>query len=238
MSSIRQELEALADPAYKSFQSGLLPTVPSESILGVRTPVLRRYAGLLHKQRPEEAAAFLQQLPHGCYEENNLHMELLCLQKVGAAGRLEQIEAFLPYIDNWATCDGRAGVLLAGFPDEAQDAAARWLQSDRPYTVRFGMVTLLSFVRVAFHAEHLQLVAQPVLTGPCREEYYVRMAAAWYFSMALAHQWDAALPWIAEKRLPVWVHNKAIQKACESYQLTPQQKELLRQYRCGTAEKR
>lgn len=238
MSTIRQELETLADPVYQSFQSGLLPTVPPERILGVRTPVLRRYAKQLYKQRPEEAAAFLRQLPHGCYEENNLHMELLCLQKEEIAARLEHIEAFLPYIDNWSTCDGRAGVLLADFPAEAQAAAARWLQSDRPYTVRFGMVTLLSFVRTAFDVSHLQQVAQPVLTGPCREEYYVRMAAAWYFSMALAHRWDAALPWITEKRLPVWVHNKAIQKACESYQLTPQQKEFLRQYRCNTAENR
>ena len=237
MTAIQQALCALADPVYREFQSGLLPTVEKDRILGVRTPVLRRYAKTLWKERPEEAGAFLRQLPHVYYEENNLHMELLCLQKAKIGPLLEQIEAFLPCIDNWATCDGRAGELLAKHPAEAQAAAARWLQSDRTYTVRFGLVTLLSFVKTAFAPEHLQLAAQPVLTGPCREEYYVRMAAAWYFSMALVHQWDAALPWIAEERLPAWVHNKAVQKACESYQLTQEKKQLLRQYKRPAAEK-
>jgi 3-methyladenine DNA glycosylase AlkD len=236
MTAIRQALGALADPAYRAFQSGLLPTVAKERILGVRTPVLRRYAKTLWREQPEEAKAFLRQLPHVYYEENNLHMELLCLQKLEIRALLEQVEAFLPCVDNWATCDGRAGTLFAKYPAEAQAAAVRWLQSDRVYTVRFGMVTLLSFVRTAFDVDHLHQVALPVLTGPCREEYYVRMAAAWYFSMALVHQWDTALPWITENRLPAWVHNKAIQKACESYQLTKEKKAFLRQYRHSTAE--
>lgn len=231
MSVIRQELAALADPAYREFQAALIPTVDKDLVLGVRTPVLRRYAKALLKQQPQKAEAFLAQLPHTCYEENNLHMELLALQRSDAAVKLAQVEAFLPYVDNWATCDGRAGVLFAGYPAEAQAAAARWLQSDHIYTVRFGMVTLLAFVRTSFCAEHLAQVAAPVLTGPCKEEYYVRMAAAWYFSMALVHHWEETLPWLAENRLPAWVHNKAIQKACESYQLPQERKQLLRQYR-------
>ena len=230
MTAIQQQLAALADEKYRQFQAGLLPTVDKAKILGVRTPVLRRYAKTLLRQ-PQQVQAFLAALPHEYYEENNLHMELLALQKLPFDRLLPMVEAFLPCIDNWATCDGRAGVLFAQYPAEAQAAAARWLQSDRPYTVRFGMVTLLSFVRTAFAPEHLARVAAPVVDGPCREEYYVRMAAAWYFSMALVHQWEAALPWVEQARLPVWVHNKAIQKACESYQLTPQQKELLRSFR-------
>jgi 3-methyladenine DNA glycosylase AlkD len=162
------------------------------------------------------------------YEENNLHMELLCLQKVDFSLLLQQLEDFLPYIDNWATCDGRAATLVAKNPAQAQAAAVHWLQSDREYTVRFGLVTLLSFVKTAFVPEHLMLAAWTVLAGPCQTAYYVRMAAAWYFSMALVHQWGAALPWIVENRLPVGGHNKTVQKACESYQLTQAQKQLLR----------
>ncbi len=231
MDDIRQELAALADPAYRDFQAALIPTVDKALVLGVRTPVLRRYAKELLKQQPQKAEAFLARLPHTCYEENNLHMELLALQKTDIGTRLARVEKFLPYVDNWATCDGRAAVLFAKHPVEAQDAAARWLQSDLPYTVRFGMVTLLSFVRTAFREEHPAQVAAPVLTGPCKEEYYVRIAAAWYFSMALVHHWEETLPWLTENRLPVWVHNKAIQKACESCQLPQERKQLLRQYR-------
>lgn len=228
MTRIQRELAALADEKYRDFQSALLPTVDKMTVLGVRTPALRRYAKQLICTRPAEVQQFLEQLPHAYYEENNLHMELLALQKTDIGTRLAQVEAFLPYIDNWATCDGRAAVLLAGYPQQAQAAAARWLQSDRCYTVRFGIVTMLCFVHTAFEEEHLSWVAQTVLTGPCKEEYYVRMAAAWYFSMALVHQWDAVLPWIVQRQLPVWVHGKTVQKACESYQLTQEQKTFLR----------
>ncbi len=227
MTEIQRELAALADGAYRDFQSALLPTVEKARILGVRTPVLRKYAKQLHRERPAAAAAFLENLPHVYYEENNLHMELLALQKNGIGERLAQIERFLPYLDNWSTCDGRAAALVAGYPVQAQQAAARWLQSDRIYTVRFGMVTLLSLVRTDFEPEHLQQVAAAVNSGPCGEEYYVRMAAAWYFSMALVHRWEETLPWIRQRRLPPWVHGKAIRKACESYQLPPEKKALL-----------
>ena len=236
MNTIRQELAALADETYRNFQAALLPTVDKTLIMGVRTPVLRRYAKQLQAQRPQEAQMFLAQLPHTYYEENNLHMELLALQKTDIRTKLAQVEAFLPYIDNWATCDGRAGVLFAKYPAEAQTAAFRWLQSERPYTVRFGMVTLLGFVRTAFEESHLAAVAAAVTSGVCGEEYYVRMAAAWYVSMALVHQWENTLPWIAQHKLPVWVHNKAIQKACESYQLPQEKKEILRGHKSPQTE--
>lgn len=231
LTEIQAQLAALADPAYKAFHAKLMPTVPPQRILGVRTPALRQYAKQLQRRDPAAATAFLRQLPHDYYEENNLHMALLALREKQLPPLLAEVETFLPYIDNWATCDCYVPKLFARFPAEAGQAAARWLQSDQVYTVRFGMVTLLGFVRTAFLPQHLQQVAAAVTQGPCRDEYYVQMAAAWYFSMALAHQWPAALPWIEGARLPVWVHNKAIQKARESRQLTPQQKQQLQSYK-------
>ena len=221
---ILADLFEMQDIDYRDFQCRLMPTVPREHVIGVRTPLLRAYARSFDR---EKAEAFMAELPHRYYEENNLHAFLI--ERLGEwQTTVDALDRFLPYVDNWATCDGRAATLVAKHPAQAQDAAVRWLQSDREYTVRFGLVTLLSFVKTDFVPEHLMLAARPVLAGPCQTAYYVRMAAAWYFSMALVHQWDAALPWIVENRLPVWVHNKTVQKACESYQLTQAQKQLLR----------
>ncbi len=231
MTDIQADLAALADPAYRDFHAKLMPTVPKQRILGVRTPALRGYALSLLRQRPEEAAAFLKQAPHAFYEEDNLHMALLGLREKRIEPLIAALDAFLPYVDNWATCDCYVPKLFARYPAQAQAAAARWLKSDAVYTVRFGAVTLLGFVRTAFDPAHLAQVGAAVSEGPCQNEYYVCMAAAWYFSMALAHQWAQTLPWLEEGRLPAWVHNKAIQKARESYQLSPKQKQLLQALR-------
>ncbi len=227
MTPIQQQLAALADPAYKRFHTRLIPNVDPDAVLGVRTPALRAYAKQLYRASPAAAADFLAQTPHRYYEENNLHLMLLplCIRDITAL--IDAVDAFLPQVDNWATCDGGVPKLFYRHPTQAQAAAARWLQSDHIYTARYGIVTLLGFVRSGFDASHLALVAGAKGGG----EYYLDMAVAWYFSMALAHHWQQTLPWLTEHRLSPWVHNKAIQKARESCQLAPEQKDFLKNLR-------
>lgn len=222
---IRHELETLADPAYRDFQAKLVPTVDPARILGVRTPALRDYARRLARERPEEARAFLAALPHETYDENNLHGELIGRMAKTPAEAFELLDAFLPFVDNWATCD------LIRVPTFKRDLPAvlerirGWIAAEPEYTVRFGVVQLMTlFLDDAFEPEHLALVA-----GIDRPEYYVNMARAWYFSFALIKQPEATLP-LFERRpiaLDAWTHNKALQKARESRRIATEQKAYL-----------
>ncbi len=227
MTPVQQQLVALADPAYQQFQSKLLPTVDPAAVLGVRTPALRAYAKQLYRTDPTAAMEFLTQVPHRYYEENNLHLMLLPLSIREITALIAAVDAFLPQVDNWATCDGGVPKQFYRHPAEAQAAAARWLQSDHIYTARYGIVTLLGLMRSEFDASHLALVAAARGGG----EYYLDMAVAWYFSMALVYHWRQTLPWLTEQRLSTWVHNKAIQKARESCRITAEQKDFLKNLR-------
>lgn len=221
--SIRARLRALADPGYRDFQCRLMPTVDPEAVLGVRTPDLRRLARSLPE---DEAAAFLADLPHGTYEENNLHGMLICrLREYGAA--VAALEAFLPYVDNWATCDLMRPAAFRSRPPQLPEQVRAWLVSGRCYTVRFGLGVLLSeYLGEGFRPEFLDWAA-----AACCDEYYVNMMVAWYLATALAKQYEAAEPLLRSGRLPVWVHNKTIQKAVESRRITPEQKAYLRTLR-------
>lgn len=222
--SIAARLAALADPGYADFQRRLMPTVPPETVVGVRMPQLRKFAKSL--RGTEEAAAFLAALPHETYEENNLH-GLLIGQERDYSRAVEALERFLPYVDNWATCDLLSPRAFRAHPPELPDQIRRWAEDRHPYTVRFGLGMLLSFyLDEAFRPEYLELAA-----GVRREEYYVRMMVAWYFATALAKQYDASLPYLEQRRLDRWTHNKTIQKAVESYRITPEQKGYLRSLR-------
>lgn len=222
---IRRELEALADPAYRDFQAKLVPTVDPARILGVRMPALRDYARRLARERPAEARAFLAALPHETYDENNLHGELIGRMAKTPDEAFELLDAFLPFVDNWATCD------LIRVPAFKRDLLAvlerihGWVAAEPEYTVRFGVVQLMTlFLDDAFEPEHLALVA-----GIDRPEYYVNMARAWYFSFALIKQPEATLP-LFERRpiaLDAWTHNKALQKARESRRVATEQKAYL-----------
>ena len=222
---IRRELEALADPAYRDFQAKLVPTVDPARVLGVRTPALRSYARRLADERPADARAFLGALPHATYDENNLHGELIGRMAKTPEEAFELLDAFLPLVDNWATCD------LVRVPAFRRDMPAvlerirDWVVSEPEYAVRFGVVQLMTlFLDDSFEPEHLMLVA-----GIDRPEYYVNMARAWYFSFALIKQPAATLP-LFERRpiaLDAWTHNKALQKARESRRIAPEQKAYL-----------
>ena len=222
METITKELFALRDEAYYAFHKNLIPEIAEDKIIGVRTPVLRKYAKEVAK-RPE-AYAFLQELPHEYYEENNLHGALLSLLFKDVESYLCELEKFLPYIDNWATCDMMGPKVFKKNLPLVYEYVKKWIASEDTYTIRFGVVTLLGyFLEEAFAVEMLDLAA-----GIRSEEYYVKMAVAWYFSIALVKQYDVTIPYLQKKVLSDWVHNKAIQKAIESRQITEETKEYLR----------
>ena len=218
---IQKQLFALQDKSYQAFQSKLMPTLPAEKVIGVRTPVLRKLAKQL--VGTPQAEAFLRSLPHEYYEENNLHAFLLeNIRDYDTA--LAETEKFLPYINNWATCDCFCPKVFAKRKTELLVPIRRWLDSGEVYTVRYGMEMLMRYyLDDAFRPEYLEWVADVHST-----EYYINMMRAWYFATALAKQPDAALPWLTEKRLDLWTHNKAIQKAVESRRIPPGMKQLLR----------
>lgn len=221
---IRARLFALQDEGYRAFHSRLMPTVPPETVIGVRVPALRRLAKRL--AGTPQAEAFLQELPHTYYEENNLHAFLLeSIRDYDAA--LAATEKFLPYIDNWATCDSFCPKVFAKHKEELLPVLRRWMASDHPYTVRYGMEMLMRYyLDEDFRPEHLAWAAA-VHSG----EYYINMMRAWYFATALAKQPEAALPWLTERRLDVWTHNKTIQKAVESSRIPAETKAFLRTLR-------
>lgn len=222
---IRERLFSLRDEKYRAFQCSLMPTVPPETVIGVRTPALRAYAKELRGS--ETAAEFLHMLPHRCYEENNLHAFLIALiRNCGEA--IAAADVFLPYVDNWATCDQMNPAAFRGGPAELREKIPAWLASGRVYTVRFGIGMLMNHFLApdSFRPEYPALVA-----GVPSEEYYVRMMAAWYFATALAKQWDAVLPYLEERRLDPWTHNRTIQKARESFRISAGQKAYLQTLR-------
>ncbi len=228
MEQIQGTLLDLRDEAYRDFTAGLLPTVDRQTILGVRLPALRRLAREL--SQTGAAAAFLTELPHRYYEENNLHA-ILISQTRDYDAALERTEAFLPFVDNWATCDTLRPKAL--YTDRVLPEVRRWLATDREYTVRFGIGILLSgFLDARFDPAQLDWVA-----SLRSDAYYIRMMAAWYVATALAKQPEAALPVLEQRRLDRWTHNKAIQKAVESLRIDEERKAYLRTLRRGTEER-
>lgn len=222
MQEITNALFAMQDTGYRDFQARLVPTIPKETIIGVRTPMLRQYAKQI-KNTPL-AAEFLKELPHRYYEENNLHAFLVSEQAKDFDATIKEIEAFLPYIDNWATCDGFTPKIFKKYPDRTYEKVQQWLQSPRTYTVRFAVVTLLQFfLDEQFRPEILTRLSQ-IHTG----EYYINMAIAWFYSFALIKQYEATIGLFEQQTLDPWVHNKSIQKAVESYRIPPETKQYLK----------
>ena len=221
MEQILQKLQALCDSGYGDFQAKLMPTVARETIIGVRTPAMRALAKEL--KGTELAAEFMQELPHQYFDENQLHAFLINELK-DYDECLQELERFLPYVDNWATCDQLSPKVLKKQPEATLEAIRKWMASEHVYTIRFGMEMLMSFYLDAwFKPEYLAWVA-----ADRNDEYYVKMMVAWFFATALAKQYDATVPYLEQCLLPEWSHKKAIQKACESYRITKEQKEYLR----------
>lgn len=218
---IREELFALQDIEYGDFQAKLTPGIPRELFIGVRVPEVRKLAKKLIKE--PETAAFLKDLPHKYYDENMLH-GLLISEIKDYDACIAAVDEFLPYVDNWAVCDIMSPRVFKKNKAALMEKIKEWSASEKTYTCRFGLEMLMShFLDEDFKPEYLEIPA-----AVRSEEYYVRMMAAWFFATALAKQWDASVKYVEECRLDVWTHNKTIQKARESYRITPEQKEYLK----------
>lgn len=218
---IRRRLFELRDLKYKEFSEKLIPSVRPETVIGVRTPHLRGLAKE-YSGRPE-TEEFLKDLPHAYLEENSLHGYIIeTIRDFKSA--VTAVEEFLPYIDNWATCDTISPKVFKKHLPELYEKIKVWLKSERTYTLRFGIGMLLGFYLDGdFRPEMPELVS-----GIRSDEYYVNMMIAWYFAEALAKQYDSALPYIQKERLDRWTHNKAIQKALESRRIGDETKAYLR----------
>lgn len=224
MKEIQQQLFELQDMTYRDFHSRLMPDIDKETVIGIRVPVLRKYAKSI--AGTELAEKFIKELPHCYYEENNLHMMLITGIK-DYARCLTEIERFLPYIDNWATCDFPAPKCFENHKEELLPVIKRWIASSETYTIRYGIGMLMRlYLDEDFDPEYVRLVV-----GVKSDEYYVNMMIAWYMATALAKQWDAVIPYIEDHRMSDWVHRKTIQKAVESYRITDEQKKYLKGYR-------
>lgn len=221
---IQAELFSMADAQYKTFQCSLMPTVDSAKVIGVRMPQLRMLAKRI--LRNGQAFGFCSSLPHRYYEENNLH-GILISEIADYLDTISALDVFLPYVDNWATCDLIAPKSFQSRPEELLERVILWISSSHPYTVRFAICVLMRYyLDEDFSPDHLKIVEKIR-----SDDYYVRMMIAWYFATALSKQYDAAVSVIEEGKLPRWIHNKTIQKALESYRISNAHKKYLKTFK-------
>ncbi len=221
MTEIQERLFALQDPGYRAFTAPLIPGVDKDRIIGVRTPAVRNLAKELCREG--KAEKFLRELPHTYFEENGLHASILCRVR-DFDYCLDEVERFLPYVDNWATCDGLSPEVFRKHRDCLLERIPVWLSSPHCYTVRFAIGMLMAhFLDEAFEPRFLDWVS-----AVQSEEYYINMMIAWYFATALAKQYEAALPYLEDRKLGRWTHNKTIQKAIESFRVPEKHKSYLR----------
>lgn len=222
LNDIRTELFKMQDMDYRDFNSKLIPTVDKESMIGIRTPELRKYAKQLGKS--SEVKEFLQALPHKYFDENQLHAFIISEIK-DFKNCIAEINRFLPYIDNWATCDQLSPKIFKKHHSELFAYIKDWLKSDKVYMLRFGIGMLMEH----FLDEDFDIIYPETVSKIRSDEYYVNMMIAWYFATALAKQYESIIPFIENRSLDIWTHNKAIQKALESYRISTEQKTYLRE---------
>ncbi|MDE7199999.1 MAG: DNA alkylation repair protein [Lachnospiraceae bacterium] len=218
---IQKELFALQDTAYRDFQANLIPNLADGAMIGVRTPQLRKMAKQMAKRK--ETVAFLEALPHTYFDENQLHAFIIAERK-DFTQCMDELTRFLPFVDNWATCDQMSPKVFKRHRQELLPYIKEWITSDQTYVVRFAVGMLMEH----FLDEDFDLAYPEMVSKIRSEEYYINMMVAWYFATALAKQYGAVLPFIEEERLAPWTHNKAIQKSVESNRITAEQKAYLR----------
>ena len=221
---IEQRLKQMADPKYKEFHQKLMPTINNEKVLGVRVPDLRRFTKEINKT--EIKNDFLNILPHKYYEEDNLHAFLIEMIK-DYDEVIKQLNRFLPFVDNWATCDMMSPKIFKKHKKELLNEIEKWINSDKAYTIRYGIKCLMQYyLDDDFDVSFLKKVADVK-----SEEYYVNMMRAWYFATALSKQYDEAVKFLENRILDKWTHNKTISKAIESYCVTAENKNYLKTLR-------
>ena len=221
LNEIRAELFKMQDMDYRDFNSKLIPTVDKESMIGIRTPDLRKYAKQLGKS--SDVIEFLQTLPHKYFDENQLHAFIISEIK-DFKNCIDEINRFLPYIDNWATCDQLSPKVFKKYHNELFEYIKDWLKSDKVYTLRFGIGMLMEH----FLDEDFDILYPETVSKIRSGEYYINMMIAWYFATALAKQYESVIPFIENNSLDIWTHNKAIQKAVESLRISDEKKEYLK----------
>ena len=221
LNEIRAELFKMQDINYRDFNSKLIPTVDKESMIGIRTPDLRKYAKQLGKS--SDVIEFLQTLPHKYFDENQLHTFIISEIK-DFKNCIDEINRFLPYIDNWATCDQLSPKVFKKHHNELSEYIKDWLKSDKVYTLRFGIGMLMEH----FLDEDFDILYPETVSKIRSGEYYINMMIAWYFATALAKQYESVIPFIENNSLDIWTHNKAIQKAVESLRISDEKKEYLK----------
>ena len=221
MTKIQEKLFLLQDLGYRDFHSKLMPTVCKDRIIGVRVPILRKFAKELNKS--ELKAEFLNTLPHKYYEEDNLHAFLI-EQIKDFDECISALDNFLLFVDNWATCDMMTPKVLGKNLPLLYEKIEEWSKSEHIYTVRFAVVTLMKF----FMDERLDKKYLNLLLSIKSQVYYINMAITWYLASALSSRWDLVIPYIEKQKFDKWIHNKAIQKSIESYRITKEQKEYLK----------
>lgn len=224
LDDIKAALFQMQDIGYRNFQYKLIPTVDPQNIIGVRTPALRKYAKQLCKRT--DIVAFLEDLPHTYFDENQLHAFILSEMKEFNVC-VSCINSFLPYIDNWATCDQLSPKIFKKHTEALLPCIKLWIDSDHIYTVRFGIGMLMQH----YLDEHFSCEYPETVASIHSDEYYINMMIAWYFATALAKQYDHVIQYISDKKLDKWVHNKTIQKAIESYRISDEQKVALKTMR-------
>lgn len=218
---IKKHLFELKESDYKEFMAKLIPGVDPGSVLGIRTPALRNYAKELAKR--DDIDDYLHSLPHELFDENQLHAFILSELK-DYDRCIKEVDSFLPYIDNWATCDQLSPKVFKKHKKELLLSVKTWIKSKDTYTVRFAIGMLMQyFLDEEFDKSYPEIVAKIK-----SDEYYINMMRAWYFATALAKQYDAIIPYIEKNVLDKWTHNKTVQKAIESYRITDEQKEYLK----------
>ena len=227
MEEITKKLFSLQDEKYRDFQIKLVPGITKEQMIGIRTPDLRTLAKKIASNH-DTTSAFLQELPHKYFEENLIHFFIVALIK-DFDECINQVEKFLPYVDCWPVCDQASPKVFKKNHKKLLSLVKNWISSDHIYTSRYGMRILMNeFLGEDFKTEYADLVVSRMSRKGEAEDYYLKMMAAWYFATALAKNWDQVLPFIEQHKLDPWTHNKAIQKALESFRVSDEHKEYLR----------
>ncbi len=214
----------IKDDKYQKFTSKLLPNIPSEKVIGVKIPVIKKYAKEYNKD--EESKLFLKSLPHNFLEENILHGQLISLVK-NFDEMVELLDDFLPYVDNWSVCDTIKPNIVKKYPEEYLKYLKKWIKSKEEYRVRFSIVSLLTY----YLDDNFTNEINELVLSVKSDKYYINMAIAWYFSYALIKQFDSTIYIFKNKLLDSWTNNKSIQKARESFRISNDKKEELLKYK-------
>ena len=219
---ITQKLFSMQDEKYRDFTAKLIPNIFKDNIIGVRLPHIRSLAKELVKSG--EYTDFIKVLPHAYFEEYHLHSFIVSAIN-DFDDCISEIEKLLPYIDNWSVCDSLRPKCFSKNKDKALVFVNKCLKSEETYTKRFAIEMLMvHFLDDDFSVDYLELVSK--VEG---EDYYLKMMIAWYFATAIAKQFDATLPYIENHLIKDnWTHNKAIQKATESYRVSDDKKAYLK----------